>query len=44
MAGPTGSAPLQGILPLAIRDKNSLYNAYMPFVKGGGLFVPTSKR
>jgi len=44
MAGPPTSAPLQGILPLAIRDKNALYNAYMPFVRNGGIFVPTSKR
>jgi type IV pilus assembly protein PilZ len=34
----------QGILSLAIKDKNSLYNAYMPFIKGGGIFVPTVKR
>jgi type IV pilus assembly protein PilZ len=34
----------QGILSLAIKDKGALYNAYMPFVKGGGIFVPTAKR
>ena len=39
-----GGAPRQGILPLAIKDKGALFNAYMPFVRGGGLFVPTSKR
>jgi type IV pilus assembly protein PilZ len=33
----------QGILSLAIKDKGSLYAAYMPFVKNGGLFIPTSK-
>ncbi|HSP00738.1 MAG TPA: PilZ domain-containing protein [Thioalkalivibrio sp.] len=33
----------QGILALAIKDKNSLYAAYMPFVKNGGLFIPTQK-
>lgn len=33
----------QGILSLSIKDKNSLYMAYMPFVKNGGLFVPTQK-
>ena len=32
------------ILSLAIKDKGALYNAYMPFVRGGGLFVPTAKR
>lgn len=47
MAAPGGNAggmPRQGILSLAIKDKNALYNAYMAFVKGGGLFVPTAKR
>lgn len=34
----------QGILSLALKDKAQLYNAYMPFVKGGGIFVPTPKR
>src|SRR3546814_4854926 len=29
---------------LAIKDKQALYSAYMPFVKGGGVFVPTPKR
>ncbi len=32
----------QGILTLAIRDKNALYAAYMGYVRNGGLFVPTS--
>jgi type IV pilus assembly protein PilZ len=39
-----GGAPRQGILSLAIKDKGALFNAYMPFVRGGGLFVPTAKR
>lgn len=30
-----------GLLTLTIRDKSALYVAYMPFVKNGGLFVPT---
>ena len=34
----------QGILSLAVKDKAALYNAYMPFMKGGGIFVPTPKR
>ena len=33
----------QGILSLSIKDKNSLYMAFMPSVKNGGLFVPTQK-
>jgi type IV pilus assembly protein PilZ len=36
--------PRQGILSLAIKDKGALYQAYMPFLKGGGIFVPTMKR
>lgn len=32
-----------GILSLTIKDKGSLYDAYMPFVKNGGLFIPTNK-
>lgn len=34
----------QGILSLAVKDKAALYSAYMPFVKNGGVFVPTPKR
>jgi len=37
------AAPRQGILSLAIKDKGALFSAYMPFVRGGGLFVPTTK-
>src|ERR687891_1625491 len=33
----------QWIFTLAIRDKNALYDAYMPFIKNGGLFIPTPK-
>lgn len=40
----SGGAPRQGILSLAIKDKGALFSAYMPFVHGGGLFVPTTKR
>lgn len=39
-----GAGARQGILSLAIKDKASLYQAYMPFVKGGGIFIPTTKR
>jgi type IV pilus assembly protein PilZ len=37
------SDPGQGILSLSIRDTGSLYTAYMPFIKNGGLFIPTSR-
>jgi len=32
-----------GVLSLTIKDKNALYAAYMPFIKGGGIFVPSNK-
>ena len=38
-----GAAARQGILSLTIKDKSALYAAFMPFVKGGGLFIPTKK-
>ncbi len=34
----------QGIMNLTIRDKKTLYRAYMPFVENGGLFIPTIKK
>ncbi|MDD2739814.1 MAG: PilZ domain-containing protein [Methylomonas lenta] len=37
------SAPRQGILSLSIKDKNALFAAYMPFIKNGGLFIPTKR-
>ncbi len=33
-----------GVLSLTIKDKNALYAAYMPYVKSGGLFVPSNRR
>lgn len=32
------------VISLAIREKAALYAAYMPFIQGGGLFVPTSRQ
>lgn len=32
-----------GILSLTIKDKAILYSAYMPFIRNGGLFIPTNK-
>jgi type IV pilus assembly protein PilZ len=37
------AAPKQGILSLTIKEKSALYLAYMPFIKNGGLFIPTAK-
>lgn len=39
----TAPGPRNGILSLTIKDKSVLYAAYMPFVKHGGMFVPTNK-
>ena len=43
MSTPSGGNPRQGILSLTIRDKSALYASYMPFIKNGGLFLPTQK-
>jgi type IV pilus assembly protein PilZ len=44
---PSSTAPLQmltpGALSLTIRDKAVLYATYMPFIKQGGIFIPTNK-
>jgi type IV pilus assembly protein PilZ len=36
----SGTKP--GLLSVTIKDKSALYQAYIPFVKNGGLFVPTA--
>lgn len=38
-----GSVARPSVLSLSIKEKAALYAAYMPFVKGGGLFIPTNK-
>jgi type IV pilus assembly protein PilZ len=40
---PIGGGARNGILSLTIKDKAVLYAAYMPFVKNGGMFIPTNK-
>jgi type IV pilus assembly protein PilZ len=32
-----------GAISLNIKEKSILYAAYMPFVKGGGIFIPTAR-
>lgn len=32
------------IIPLRFKSLNQLYKSYMPWLKNGGLFLPTSKR
>ena len=36
--------PGLGILNLTIKDKGILYSSYMPFIAGGGLFIPTTRK
>ena len=43
MSLPPNIGPRNGILSLTIKDKAVLYAAYMPFIKNGGLFIPTNK-
>ncbi|MFN7643060.1 MAG: PilZ domain-containing protein [Burkholderiales bacterium] len=39
--GQAGARP--SVISLAIREKAALYAAYMSFVQGGGIFVPTNR-
>jgi type IV pilus assembly protein PilZ len=32
-----------GMLSLAIKERAALYMAYMPFIKNGGLFIPSTR-
>jgi type IV pilus assembly protein PilZ len=41
-AANTGAAR-PGVLSLNIRERTALYAAFMPYVEGGGIFIPTSK-
>ena len=46
---PSGGPPESGararpsVMSLAIRERSALYAAYMRFVEGGGLFIPTTR-
>ena len=42
-AAPGAGVARPGVLSLNIREKAALYAAYMPFLKGGGIFIPTSR-
>jgi type IV pilus assembly protein PilZ len=46
MAEPTEhrpAAPRPSVLSLNINSKSALYAAYMPFLKNGGIFIPTTR-
>lgn len=40
---PEGSPGRVGMLSLSIKERTALYAAYMPFLKNGGIFVPTTR-
>jgi type IV pilus assembly protein PilZ len=43
--GPQGAlGGQQRILSFAIKDRAALYASFMPFIRNGGLFIPTTKR
>jgi type IV pilus assembly protein PilZ len=42
-AASAGGAARPGVLSLNIRERAALYAAYMPFLRGGGIFIPTSR-
>ena len=42
-ASPKGGGARPSILSLNISSKSALYASYMPFLKRGGLFVPSSR-
>lgn len=44
MSSAMGGAARQGIVSLVVKDKATLYGAYMPYLKQGGIFVPTARR
>jgi type IV pilus assembly protein PilZ len=43
MSEPKTTTPKQGVMSLVIRDKNALLAAYMPYLKNGGIFIPTDR-
>ena len=40
---PTPSAARPSVLSLNINTKSALFSAYLPFLKRGGLFLPTTR-
>ena len=39
-----GGTARPGVLSLNIRERAALYAAYMPFLRGGGIFIPTPRQ
>ncbi len=42
-AGANGASGRPAVLSLSIKEKAALYAAYMPYLKNGGIFVPTNR-
>lgn len=43
MKRPGGGGMKRNMLTLHISDESTLYTSYLPFLKHGGLFIPTDK-
>src|SRR3974377_1670512 len=43
VGGAGGAAARAAVFALSIKEKAALYAAFMPFVKNGGIFVPTNR-
>lgn len=43
LAGLGGLGGRAGMLSLSIKERTALYAAYMPFLRNGGLFIPTAR-
>lgn len=39
----SGGGTRPGVLSLSIKEKSALYAAYMPYLRHGGIFIPTTK-
>lgn len=44
MADLPSPSPNPGVVSLNIKERTGLYAAYMPFLKGGGIFFPTTRQ
>ncbi|SDH51427.1 PilZ domain-containing protein [Propionivibrio dicarboxylicus] len=40
---PADTSPRSAVLSLNINSKSALYAAYMPMLKNGGIFIPTTR-
>lgn len=40
---PNAQGSRSAVLSLVIKERSALYAAYMPYIEGGGFFIPTQK-